>query len=315
MNWSHTIRFGVMGAALAAALSACTTSPETAAPATAGCDRACLSGAITSYMDALLARDPSTLPLAADVKFTEDYAQYKIGESPLWKGASRPRDYRQDFIDVREGVAGSHIILEEYGVPVMLVLRMKLADRKITEIETQVTRNQTEGVIFNIDALQKASAGMAYPPTPKERMSRADMIKVAEYYPKGLQAGSFAAINAPFADDAYRFENGNVMAGPQCTRTDTCKNMKQQPIGGGRGSFQQRLAAVDEEKQIVWYRLSWARGEGTRLVVWEAFKVYGGQLHGVEAFMKLMPRDEPTGWGDVSGPPPAVRAAPPPPGL
>jgi len=313
MNLQKSVSFAAAAIAFAAMLGACTTTDG--APKNVSCDRACLSGAITSYMDALLQHDPSKLPLAETVRFTEDYADYKVGESPLWKGASRPRDYRQDFIDVREGVAGSHIILEEYGVPVMLVLRMKLAGGKIAEIETQVTRNQTEGVIFNIDALQKASAGMAYVPTSKERMSRADMIRVAEFYPNGLKAGSFAAINAPFADDAYRFENGNVMAGPQCTRTPTCKNMKQQPIGDGRGSFQQRLAAVDEEKQIVWYRLSWARGEATRLVVWEAFKVYGGELHGVEAFMKLMPRDEPTGWGDVSGPPPAKRAAPPPPGL
>ncbi|MDP3737666.1 MAG: hypothetical protein Q8R02_09765 [Hyphomonadaceae bacterium] len=314
MNLHKPISFTAIAIAFAAMLGGCATT-DGAALKNASCDRTCLSAAITSYADALLAHDPSKLPLAENVKFTEDYAQYKVGESPLWKGASRPRDYRQDFIDVRQGVAGSHIMLEEYGVPVMLVLRMKLADGKIAEIETQVTRNQTEGVIFNIDALEKASAAMAYVPTREQRMSRANMIKVAEHYPKGLLAGSFVAVNAPFADDAYRFENGNVMAGPQCTRTDTCKNMKAQPIGDGRGSFQQRLAAVDEEMQIVWYRLSWARGESTRLVVWEAFKVYGGELHGVEAFMKLMPRDEPTGWGDVSGPPPAVRAAPPPPGL
>jgi hypothetical protein len=313
MNLHKPVSFAAAAIAFAATLGGCTTTDS--APKNVSCDRTCLSGAVTGYMDALLQHDPSKLPLAETVKFTEDYADYKVGESPLWKGASRPRDYRQDFIDVREGVAGSHIMLEEYGVPVMLVLRMKLVDSKIAEIETQVTRNQTEGVIFNVDALQKASAGMAYVPTAKERMSRADMIKVADSYPQGLKAGSFVAVNAPFADDAYRFENGNVMAGPQCTRTDTSKNMKQQPIGGGRGSFQQRLAAVDEEMQIVWFRLSWARGEATRLVVWEAFKVYGGQVHGVEAFMKLMPRDEPTGWGDVSGPPPAVRVAPPPPGL
>jgi hypothetical protein len=297
----------------AAALGACATS-TTSATGAASCDRTCLTGVITTYMDALLAHDPSKLPLAETVKFTEDQVAMKVGESPLWKGATLPRDYRQDFLDVREGVAGSHVILEENGVPVMLVLRLKLVDKKITEIETQVTRNQTDGAIFNIDALQKATEGMAYTPKPSERMSRAALIRVAEFYPRGLQAGGFAEINAPFADDAYRLENGNVMAGPKCTRTDTCKNMKNQPIGGGRGYFQQRLAAVDEEQQIVWYRLSWGRGEGTRLVVWEAFKVYGGQVHAVEAFMKQMPRDMPTGWGDTTGPAPVRPAAPPPPG-
>lgn len=310
MTIEKAVRLGAL--AMIAILGACATSQN--APAAANCDRTCLKGAITAYMDALLAHDPSKLPLAETVKFTEDQVAMKIGESPLWKGATLPRDYRQDFIDVHEGVAGSHIVLEENGVPVMLVLRLKLVDKKITEIETQVTRNQTDGAIFNIDALEKPSAGMAYVPRANERMSRAALIRVAEFYPRGLQAGSFSEINAPFADDAYRLENGAVMAGPKCTRTDTCQNMKNQPIGGGRGYFQKRLAAVDEEQQIVWYRLSWGRGEGARLVVWEAFKVYGGEVHAVEAFMKLMPRDMPTGWDDATGPAPVRPAAPPPPG-
>jgi hypothetical protein len=47
---------------------------------------------------------------------------------------------------------------------------------------------------------------------------------------------------------------------------------------------------------IAWYRLSWIRGEGTKLVVWEAFKVYGGQMHAVEAFMELEPPTAGSGW-------------------
>ena len=31
-------------------------------------------------------------------------------------------------------------------------------------------------------------------------------------------------------------------------------------------------------------------------MVWEAFKVYGGQIHAVEAFMKIMPADAGSGW-------------------
>jgi hypothetical protein len=30
--------------------------------------------------------------------------------------------------------------------------------------------------------------------------------------------------------------------------------------------------------------------------VWEAFKVYGGQIHAVEAFMRVMPATTPSGW-------------------
>jgi hypothetical protein len=31
-------------------------------------------------------------------------------------------------------------------------------------------------------------------------------------------------------------------------------------------------------------------------MVWEAFKVYGGEIHAVEAFMRVMPATTPSGW-------------------
>jgi hypothetical protein len=38
------------------------------------------------------------------------------------------------------------------------------------------------------------------------------------------------------------------------------------------------------------------RGEGKALVTFEAFKVYGGEVHAVEAMFKGMPADTPPGW-------------------
>jgi hypothetical protein len=32
------------------------------------------------------------------------------------------------------------------------------------------------------------------------------------------------------------------------------------------------------------------------LIVWEYFKIYGGQIHAVEAFMLAMPHGTPSGW-------------------
>jgi hypothetical protein len=250
-------------------------------------------------MDALLQHDPSTLPLAANVKFTENQKIMPITDAPLWKGASRPRDYRQDIIDVREGVAGSHIILEEYGVPVMLLVRLKVVDKKITEIETQVTRNQTEGAIFAVDNLKTASPAMLYAPKPEERNTREDLIKIAVHYPDGLKAGSFVDVDAPFADDAYRFENGRVMAGKGCVGAAGCANIKTQKIPK-LSKLTYRVAAVDEEQGITWIRMDFGpgstRGSGNSLIVWEAFKVYGGQIHGVEAFMRNVKAGSNSGW-------------------
>jgi hypothetical protein len=117
------------------------------------CDRECLRGFITDYLNAMVAHTPKSLQLASGARFTEDTKTMMLGEG-LWKGASKLRTYRQDFLDIREGMAASHVIVEENGNPVMLALRLKIAGKKITEIETMVTRNRTEGALFSVDALQ-----------------------------------------------------------------------------------------------------------------------------------------------------------------
>src|SRR3954447_14489140 len=184
--------------------------------AAADCDRECLRGFITQYLTAMVAHTPTALPLAANIRFTEDTVDMKLGEG-LWKAASKIRPYRLDILDTAQGVAASQVVVEEAGSPVMLMLRLKVVDRNIAEVETQVTRSQKEGAIFAVDGLQTPNAAMLKPVGPAARSSRAEAIKLAEFYPAGLETGSFVAVNAPFAADAYRFENGRLMAGKGCT--------------------------------------------------------------------------------------------------
>ena len=60
------------------------------------------------------------------------------------------------------------------------------------------------------------------------------------------------------------------------------------------------MKAVDEELGIVLLRMNFgdtgSYGDGNALIVWEAFKVYDGQIHAVEAFMEIMPADAGSGW-------------------
>ena len=60
------------------------------------------------------------------------------------------------------------------------------------------------------------------------------------------------------------------------------------------------IAAVDEELGIVLMRLDFgdtnSYGPGNALTCFEAFKVYGGQIHAVEAFIRIMPANTPSGW-------------------
>lgn len=154
----------------------------------------------------------------------------KLGDSPFWRNISGLHPYRLDILDVRQGVAAAFAIVEESGMPVMLVLRLKVADGKISEVETQVTRNKVEGAIFKPEALVAPSGVMLWRPSEAERNSREDAVKIAEHYPAGLKAGSFVTVDAPFTDDAYRFENGQLMAGPGCTFLPGCEHIKTQRV-------------------------------------------------------------------------------------
>jgi hypothetical protein len=176
----------------------------------------------------------------------------------------------------------------------MLVVRLQVEGGKITEIETVATRNAADGLIFNIDSLRAPSKVMNYAPRPEQLASREAAIEAALHYPEGLDgAQTFAAVNAPFAPDAYRLENGQMMAGPDCTFAAGCQDIATQSLAifERLGNVATRVIGVDERMGIVWLRMAWGSREegGDQLTVWEAFKVYDGQMHAVEAFMKILP--------------------------
>ena len=186
-------------------------------PATT-CDRECLRGKVTQLLYAFLKHDVSGLPVAGTLRVTEDAVEKPLAKVGLVNTVTRLRGFRQDIIDERAGVAGAHVVAEESGSPVMLVVRLKVVADKLTEVELVATRNSAEGLIFNIDGLSAPSEVTNYAPRPEQLSNRDEAIKAALHYPAGLNAAkTFADVNAPFAANAYRYENGQLMAGPNCT--------------------------------------------------------------------------------------------------
>jgi hypothetical protein len=135
---------------------------------------------------------------------------------------------------------------------------------------------------------------MNYAPRADELATREEVLKAALKYPEGFtKAETFAAVNAPFAADAYRYENGQVMAGPNCTFSPDCKNISTQSLAIFKrlGPPIWRVVAIDERMGIAWLRLAWGvqKEGGDQLTAFEAFKFYGGKLHAVEAFIRILP--------------------------
>ena len=277
-------------------ISCVSTVPVTSTDKT--CDRECLEGYITKYVDALQAQRPESLPVSSNVKFTEDCKELKLGEG-LWKSKVSFTDYRRDIIDLKEKTAISFLVLEENGASVFFVVRLKIENEKIAEIESTVVRGQEEGMLFDPSNLKTLSKGMAYVPKKEERNSREEMIKMAVTYPEGLKVGSFVKVDSPMAPDAYRFENGQLMAGPNCTFFQGCDNMKTQMIPTLAG-IKYKVQAVDEEMGVVAIRMNFGpgslfQGDG-ELDVWHSFKIYNGQIYNCEAYCEKVPPGTTFGW-------------------
>jgi hypothetical protein len=254
------------------------------------CDRACLSGLITQYVDALVVRDISKLPLtAAEVKFTEQGKALKLGEG-LWKTATGKGTFRHDYLDVRKQVAATHVVILEDQTQTLYSVLLHVKDRKIDGIETLVQRTNPEGR-FRPTELGKPVKGMDDPVPAGKKMSREAMIKTALTYPEGLRVGSFIDGGTPFAPETYRVENGVITAGGGCGRADC--GMYAQNIIVHPGIIAS-VAAVDEENGTVLLWMNFGHtgssyGEGNALVTYEAFKVWGGQIHSINAFFLGLP--------------------------
>jgi hypothetical protein len=267
--------------------------PAAVAPA---CDRECLRGKITEVLFALTEHDMSKLAVAPTLRVTEDAVEKPLAQVGLVRSVTKLRGYRQDIIDERAGQAVAGVMVEESGAPILLVVRVKVdSEQRLSELELVTTRSRTDGMIYAIDAYSGAPAKqMNFVPKPSQLAPREEAVRIAMFYPRGLsEAKTFNAIGTPFAPDAFRLENGALMAGPGCTFAPGCADIGNQSlkIFETLGRLTVRDLLFDERLGIVLMRLSWnQRGPGSdRLTAWEMFKVYDGQIHMVQAWMRLFP--------------------------
>lgn len=259
-----------------------------------GCDRACLDAFARMYLQSLVANDSGLVPIAHDARFTEDGVDYQPGEG-FWQQATRLRKHRLNILDERWSTAVGLAVMEAGDDMTLLAYRLKVDGHRLSEIETLVVRPNPESGLVDRDNLEVPAEAFHMDIPKAQRASRDELIRVSQYYPDGLKAGSFIEVDAPIAEGARRLENGMVLAGPDCTFNENCLDMKTQP-SPERPTLRQRLLAVDEKQGITFYWLAWEQESGATLIVWEAFKVYDGMIHAVEAFLKPGDPDIDSGW-------------------
>ena len=99
------------------------------------CDRACLEGVMNQYLAAVVAHDPTKVPLSEDVKYTENDQLMKVGDG-FWKTAAAIGNYKHYFADPEFGQVAFMGTMQEAGSPLLLSVRLRIVLGRITEIES-----------------------------------------------------------------------------------------------------------------------------------------------------------------------------------
>ena len=177
-------------------------------PISLKCDRKCLESVIDDYLAALVAHDPSKLPLSADIRYSENEQMMDIGDG-FWNTVSARGNYSHYFADPEAGQAGFIGTMVEGKNKLLYALRIRIQLGRITEVETSVYRPggaPFEGV-KEMDDLGKPEDIWLDPVPANKRATRQELIAVANAYFEGLQNNDGKGYY-PFTDDCHRIENG-----------------------------------------------------------------------------------------------------------
>jgi hypothetical protein len=291
------------------------------------CARECLEGIARKYFDALVQRNPSAAPLADHVAFSENNVALLLGDG-LWGTITGrgPPSTELYFADPQEGQVGFFGIVDEHGVPGYLAVRLKVEDRKITEIESIVNRIPPlpPGATPSPFATRTPKELQHFPvmtetAPPGDRVSRGRLIDIANGYFSTLQQNDGQLFTA-FDDECSRMENGNVSAGDPNASYPAAKLSCAEQFKKGAYRFDSALRdrgfpLVDEERQLVLTRAfldhngvltDFKLADGTpavssfktpsTLCVLELFKIRAGKIYRVEVVYINVPYHMPSVW-------------------
>jgi len=235
------------------------TARERSAVAANDCHRKCLYGLVDQYLDALVAKDPSRLPWATMVKFTENNVSLQVGDG-LWGTISGmgPEDVRA--ADPATGQAAYFGVIDERGNKSFFALRLKVEDLKISEVETIVDRKgYGPGPFGDPDKIAPLPILLDDVP-PEERRPRAKMIALADGYFNTLQLND-GQIFTVFDPACSRRENGVWTASdphPDPNSTFSAFGKYSCEAGFKLGNYRwddrlrdRRYPLVDEEKGLI----------------------------------------------------------------
>jgi len=305
------------------------------------CDRSCLTGVMDRYVEAFVSKNPSSVPVAPETRFTENTARLDVGEGFLWKGKIEPTAFKIYVAEPTAGQVALQTVLNIEDRPALVAMRLKVERGRILEIEHLIDRNVAPQAM---ELLRTPRPGLLNDVPAAQRSSRDVMIAAANSYFDALEGdnGKIAA----FADDCVRHENGyqtvnnktpgRAAPGPNIPSTDTPRGRVfakmsmmtcAEQVDTKAFSFikkvrPRRVLIVDQQKGLV-ATFPLFIEDGTRRVdtyvgfpemkqtglaamlnmtTMETFGIRGGKIHEVEVFpFVTLPYGSNNGWTPGAG--------------
>ncbi len=220
------------------------------------CSRQCLYQVLDLYLQGMLARDPTQVPWAQNVKFTENNVPLLIGDG-LWGTITGMGDYDLRVTDVPAGQVGFFGVVDEPHFSSLFALRLKVEDGRIAEVETVVLRTETEpkSIIWPEPVLEHKPLFYEILPEPRRR-SKDRLISIADGYFDTLQLND-GTLFTQFHEDCNRVENGTKTTNNSAVEFTAVGALGcEEQFRQGNYRYDDRLRArrfplVDEERGLV----------------------------------------------------------------
>jgi hypothetical protein len=292
-------------------------------------DRPALIKLADDYFAALLAHDPRKVPLASDVKIVENAKRIKPGEG-LWKTTSAaPTEFKIVVPDTLSQQVGGMAMIQTDGKPAQVGFRLKVVNGKVVEAEHMIAMPRDT----SLPNLQKLRPSILMEVPYEYRDSRGRLLHIAKAYYDALDLNNGSL--APFAPDCERRENGmrtapfggpvggaGIPGGPprppSLVGMHDCKSQLDSQSMAYISTIDNRRVEIADELTGLALGFSHFRhdmktkqypivNDPSRQVAtmnfdpfdlpaMHIYKIWGGQIHEIEAMGFMAPYNAPTGW-------------------
>jgi hypothetical protein len=251
------------------------------------CTRDLLDRMLDAYLLALGSNDPGGLPLADNVKFTENAEVTEIGTTDFWKKAGDTK-HSQRVIDTELCSVGAQAVIPEDTTDRPVAIRIKVENAKMTEIETIVVRPGDYSASFAVASDPAAiiaaadAIGWKNPVPEGERATRQELTSWIDKYFRSFPSGV-----CNVASSCKRLENGG--GNFACGGGASCSSGNP----GSGGTFIPRVILADEERGVA-LGLTIFDYQTTGHLDMHMMKMVDGQVLAVHAILRNT--DGKSGW-------------------